>query len=164
MYFIVNDVETSGRHRWYHDVISCGLVVLDDGLNVIDKFYEECCPWYLKSFDERTVEFHGMTIPYLRRQQSSESMCINILHFLNKYRDQDRIVYRPFLYHAINKFDFLLMENLFLKNNLEFSFRKMFHGQQAFSTIFLARQMGYATNGLDVWAERIGSRFSQRFR
>jgi DNA polymerase III epsilon subunit-like protein len=134
-------------------------VVLNDKQDIIDTFYDECCPWYPKSFDEETVQFHGMSLSYLKRQQSSYNMCIKILHFLNKYRDENKIVYRPFIYHALNRFDFLFMENLFLKNGLEFSFRKIFHRQHSFSTIKMAREFGYNDNGLDVWANRLGDRF-----
>jgi DNA polymerase III epsilon subunit-like protein len=156
MFYIVNDVETSGRHRWWHDVVSCGLVVLDHNLNIIDKFYEECCPWYVKNFDHETVDIHGLSLNYLMRQQSSYQMCINILHFLDRYREKDRIVYRPFIYHALNRFDFNFMDNLFLKNGLEFSIRKMFHRHHSFSTIRMARQLGYENNDLKSWASRIG--------
>lgn len=156
MYYIINDVETSGRHKWYHDVISCGLVVVDERLNIIDKFYQECCPWMPKHFDHETVEIHGLSLPHLLQQQSSYQMCINILHFLNKYRNQLRIEYLPFIYHAINRFDFNFMDNLFLKNGLEFSFRKVFHRQHSFSTIKMAREMGYEANDLKSWAGRMG--------
>jgi DNA polymerase III epsilon subunit-like protein len=158
--FIINDVETSGRHSWYHDVVSCGLVVLDSNLNIIDKFYEECCPWYPKNFDHETVEFHKFTLSHLKTQQSSLSMSLNILRFLNKYRDQNQITYRPFIYHALNRFDFRFMDNLFLKNGLEFYFRQIFHGQHSFSTIRMARQVGYDQNSLDEWGLRLGDRFT----
>lgn len=157
MYYVVNDVETSGRHRWYHDVVSCGLVVLDHDFNIVNKFYQECCPWMPKHFDVETVEIHGLALQHLMQQQSSYQMCINILHFLDTYRDKSKIIsYVPFVYHAQNRFDFLFMYNLFLKNGLEFSFRKMFHRQHSFSTLKMARELGYESNDLKAWASRMG--------
>jgi DNA polymerase III epsilon subunit-like protein len=159
MYYIVNDNETSGRHHWWHDVVTCGLVVLDEDFRIVNKFYEECSPWMPKNFDHETVEIHGKSLDYLMRQQSPKQMCINMLHFLNDYRDKNQIVYMPFIYHALNRFDFKFMDSMFLKNGLEFSFRKMFHWQHSFSTIRMARQLGYSNNGLDEWGLRLGKRF-----
>jgi DNA polymerase III epsilon subunit-like protein len=155
-YYIVCDVETSGRHRWYHDVVSCGLVVVDADFKIIDKWYQECSPWMPKHFDDETTAIHGLSLGYLLQQQSSYQMCVNILHFLDAYRDKNQIVYRPFIYHALNRFDFNFMENLFLKNSLEFSFRKMFHREHSFSTLKMARDLGYDSNDLKSWAGRMG--------
>lgn len=160
MYYFINDVETSGRHKWYHDVVSCGLVVLDESFSVVDKFYGECCPYNVKHFDLETVAVHGLSLNHLQQQQSSHDLCVNVLLFLDQYRDKTKLVsYVPFVYHAQNRFDFLFMYNMFLKNGLEFSFRKMFHRQHSFSTIKMARQLGMADNGLDIWASRIGEYF-----
>lgn len=161
MIYVVNDVETGGRHKWWHDVVSCGLVIIDQDFNIIDTFYEKCCPWYPKNFDDETVAIHGMSLDHLKRQQSSRELCIKVLHFLNQYRNKERIEYLPFVFHALNNFDYNFMENMFLKNDLQFSWYKLFNRCNAHSTIMMAREQGYEKNGLAEWAPRIGVRNEQ---
>lgn len=152
MFYSINDVETSGRSRWHHDVVSLGSVILDENLNVVDRFYGECSPWNPDTFDYDTVEIHGLSLAYLMNQQSSYDLCVEWMYFLNHYRVKEKIVYMPFIYHALNRFDFHFVYNMFLKNDLNFSFQKLFHREHSFSTIKMAREIGITNNGLDVWA------------
>lgn len=158
MYYIINDVETSGTHSWYHDIVSMAYVVVNEDLSIIDSFSGVCCPWDINHFNLDTVGIHGFSPEYLRYQKSSHDLCIDSLHFLNKYRNKERITYMPFIYHGLNRFDFRFVENWHLKNGLEFSSRKVFNRQHTFSTIKMARQLQYENNSLDVWAMRLGIR------
>ena len=139
-------------------MVSCGLVATDDDLNIVGKFRGECRPWNVKSFDHETVRIHGLSLDHLMRQQSPEELCIEMLYFLDQFRNKDRIEYVPFIYHAKNRFDFWFMHNLFLKTDLIWSFRKMFHESCAYSTIKMASNMGHQGNGLKDWSQRIGFR------
>lgn len=158
--FIVADFETSGRSPWHHDIISAGLCVLNDDLEIIDKFYDVCCPWNVRAFDHETTAIHGFTLEELKRCQSSLSMNYKIMNFLNPYRNKERIEYVPFVQHSQNNFDYKFFHNFFLKNELQFSFYKMFHRDLALSTITIGRELMFERNNLKIWCERIGHEFN----
>lgn len=151
-YKAVIDVETSGRSPWYHDMISLGLVIVNEDLNIIDRFYGLCSPWNPKSFNHETSAIHGFSLDYLMTQQSPKSLAVQALTFLNKYRNKERIEYMNIYHHSLNRFDFKFFDNFFLKTELEFSFRKMFHRDFQFSTIEMGRELGVMDNKLSSWA------------
>ena len=65
------------------------------------------------------------------------------------------------IHHSQNNFDFLFFHNMFLKNELQFSFYKMFHRDHVFSTIDIGRELMYEKNNLKAWCERINHDIGQ---
>lgn len=153
------DVETTGFDPIRNDVISCCIIVLDCEFNRVGEFYETARPEFNKFYSEDAEKIHGFTRDILKGFQHPRGFCINLLKFLNDFRAPGK--WHPFIYHALEKrnswkFDYHFMEWMFRKQNLQWSWFKMFDDRFTQSTITMARNMGYSNNRLNDWADRLG--------
>lgn len=154
------DVETSGFKPFWHDVITIGIVVYDDEVDEftpIATFYGKARPWTPSTWDEGSTEAHKFLLEDTLGWPDVRILCIQILHFLKPFFRPGQ--YLPFVYHAQSNFDFLHMQALFLKGDLQFSFYKAFSETHTHSTLIEARQQGYEGNALSKWSNRLGREF-----
>ena len=160
-YSFVIDIESTGFCPIRNDIISIGIVVLDDKLKVIDTFYEKAKPDFYKWMNEDTVasHVHGFTLSEMLFFPDRITTIKSLMNFLVKYLCPSHTP-RPLFYHAIKGFDYLFMEWFFRKENLEYSLYKIFTFPTSHSTVLLARSLGYDGNSLDKWAVRMNEKFN----
>jgi DNA polymerase III epsilon subunit-like protein len=160
-YSFVIDIESTGFCPIRNDIISIGLVVLDDKLQVIDTFYEKAKPDVYKWMTEDTVatHVHGFTLSEMLFFPDRMVTIKKLMIFLVKYLCSSHTP-RPLFYHAIKGFDYLFLDWFFRKENLEYSLYKIFTFPTSHSTVLLARSLGYEANKLDQWASRLGESFN----
>lgn len=155
---VAADVETTGFKTWWNDVITIGLVVYEgDSNEPAATFYDTCRPWISANFNADSKIAHGFSLEDTLQWQDPRDLCIKILHFLKAFKPS--IGYIPFIYHANNNFDFMFIQNLFVKAELQFSWYKVFNEYNTISTLTMARDMGYQGNDLKMWASRLGRDF-----
>lgn len=153
------DVETSGFKPFWHDVITIGIVVYDDEADEftpIATFYGKARPWTPSTWDEGSTEAHKFLLEDTLGWPDVRTLCVQILHFLKPFFSGK---YLLFVYHAERNFDFLHMQSLFLKGDLQFSFYKAFSETHTHSTLLEARSQGYSGNKLSLWANRLNREF-----
>lgn len=155
MYRIYCDVETTGFDPIRNDVVSIALVVTDEALTIKGEFYETVKPDFNKFYSDEAEKIHGFSKSQLKKFQEPRKLCINILNFLKPFKDENNFP-RLFVSHSLRQFDYLFMEWLFRKQNLHFSMWKVLSQDKQRSTIKIAREQGYKTNKLNIWAERLG--------
>lgn len=148
------DVETTGFDPIRNDIVSLALVVTDREFNQVGEFYETCRPEFNKFYSAEAEKIHGFSKPELANFQPRRKLLINLLKFLNDFREPGQ--YHPFIYHAFKYFDFRFTEWAFRKESLHWSFFKMFDERFTDSTLNMAVQQKYSGNKLNQWAERLG--------
>lgn len=153
-YLFFCDLETSGLDPIRNDVVSLCIMVTDSEFNIMGTFYETCKPEFNKFYSEKAEEIHGFSRAELSGFQSRKKMLISLLHFLNEFRSPGQ--YHPFIYHALKGFDWKFVVNAFEKENMRWSFYKMFNWNFTESTVEMARNAGYIGNKLNEWADRMG--------
>ena len=149
------DVETSGFDPIRNDVISLALVVTDRELNVKGEFYETAKPEFNKFYSEEAEKIHGFRQRDMYKFQSRRQLCENLLKFLKPFKS-DINVPNLFIQHALGQFDYMFVEWMFRKENLQYSMWKVLRQDYQRSTIIEARKQGYKNNKLNEWADRIG--------
>lgn len=149
------DVETTGFCHWRNDVVSIAIVVTDLDFHVKDEFYETARPSFGRFYTEKSEEIHGFSKSEMMTFQEPRKLCINILKFLLPYKDENNVP-NIFVQHALRQFDWLFVETLFRKNELEFSWWKVAAQDRQESTILKGRKAGYKKNKLNQWADRLG--------
>lgn len=161
MYYFAVDIESTGFCPMRDSVISLGLVVLDDTLNVIDTAYLKFKPELYKQHTEDNVatHVHGFKLSEMIFFPERRDQIINLMKFLKKYKCPLHNT-RPLFYHALKGFDYLFIEWLFRKENLEYSLWKVFDFPNTYSTVLLGRSLGYDGNSLDKWAVRMNEKFN----
>lgn len=157
----VIDFETSGFCPIRNDIISMGLIVLDDKLKVIDTIYLKFKPDLYKGMTEENVatHVHGFTLSEMLFFPERRKSLIELLHFLKKYKCPSNST-RPLFYHALKGFDYLFLEWAFRKEDLVYTMWKVFDFPTSHSTVLLARSLGYEGNKLDQWASRMSEDFN----
>lgn len=160
-YSFAIDVETLGLCPMRDSVISLGLVVLDDTLKVIDTTYLKVRPELYKQHTEDNVatHVHGFKLNEMIFFPERRDQILNLMRFLKKYLCPLHNT-RPLFYHALKGFDYLFLEWLFRKENLEYSLWKVFDHPNTYSTVLLGRSLGYEGNSLDKWAMRMNENFN----
>lgn len=159
-YSFVVDCETTGLCPIRNDLISIGIVVLDDKLKEIDSFYAKAKPDLYKWMNEGSVatHVHGFALSEMLFFPERIVMIKSMMNFLVKYLDPSHTP-RPLFYHALHGFDYLFIDWIFRKENLEYSLYKIFTFPTSHSTVLLARSLGYEGNKLDQWASRLSENF-----
>ena len=155
---IVCDVETSGFKHFWHDIISVGLVALNDDLSPSHTFYGTCKPWQPKNVNPESCEVHGFSIPEMMTFQEPEQLALKILHFLAPLRTPDK--YFHFVSHSQGLFDFNFMQSFFIKTGLQFSFYKVFNTEHTEFTVKMGKSVGYEESNLKAWAKRLNLSFN----
>jgi DNA polymerase III epsilon subunit-like protein len=159
MIYLVADVETTGFKPWWHDVISCGLVIKNSEHETLATFYDTCKPWIPANYNPDSSIAHGFTLHEMMQFQPPELLAKKILHFIAPFRTEG--AYMPWVaHHNQMSFDFLFLQNLFVKSALQFSFYKCFNLSHAESTIQMGKAAGYDENNLKSWAMRLGKTFN----
>lgn len=160
-YSFVIDFETTGFCPIRNDIISMGLVVVDDKLKVIDTLYLKFKPDIYKWMNEDNVatNVHGFKLSEMVFFPERRVSLIQLLNFLKKYKCPLNNT-RPLFYHALNGFDYLFLEWAFRKEDLNYSLWKVFDYPTSHSTVLLARSLGYEGNKLDQWASRLNEKFN----
>lgn len=159
-YSFVIDIESTGFCPIRNDIISIGVVVLNDKLSVIDSFYDKARPDTYKWMNEDNVatHVHGFKLSEMMFFPERFTTIKRLMNFLVKYLCPSHTP-RPLFYHATKGFDYLFVEWFFRKENLEYSLYKIFTHPTSYSTVLLARSLGYEGNKLDQWASRLSESF-----
>jgi DNA polymerase III epsilon subunit-like protein len=157
---IVCDIESTGFKHWWHDLISIGLVALDETNNVTGTFYGTCRPWWgeIEHFNPDSTKAHGFTFSDSMTFQEPRKLAISVLNFLAPFRTPGQ--YSTFINHSLSDFDFFFVQSFFYKCELQFSFYKMFNHSKCVDTIRLARDAGHQGNSLSQWASRLNQSFN----
>jgi DNA polymerase III epsilon subunit-like protein len=153
-HYFFSDVETTGFDPIRNDIISLCLIVTDREFNRVGMFYETCRPEFNKFYSVEAEKIHGFNRSQLESFQPRRKLAINLLKFLAPFRTPGK--FHPYIYHALKYFDFRFTDWMYRKENLQWSFYKMFDERFTQSTITMARNMGYSPNKLNDWADRIG--------
>jgi len=152
-HFFFCDVETTGFDPIRNDVVSLSMIVTDPDFNPVGEFYETCRPDFNKFYSSGAEKAHGFTRAQSEKFQDPRKMLIRLLKFLAPFRTPGK--YHPYIYHALKYFDFRFTDWAFRKQNMQWSFYKMFDERFTESTILMARNAGYSPNKLSDWAERV---------
>lgn len=153
-HYFFSDVETTGFDPIRNDIVSLAMIVTDREFNPVGEFYETCRPEFNKFYSEDAEKVHGFNRSQLESFQHPRKLCIKLLNFLAPYRTPGK--FHPYIYHAFKYFDYRFSEWAFRKNELHWSWFKMFDERFTQSTLSMARNAGYTGNKLNQWAERIG--------
>jgi len=146
-YIFFCDVETTGFSPLYNDVIQVACIVADKDLNIIDTFDGGIRPTSRKNWTMKSQEVHGITFNEALRFPPGKKVAIDLLWFLNRFKADDN---QPLLFvaHEYHGFDFKFFENIFRRENLDNSFRKVFNYNCRESTLEMADKYKKVT-GLD---------------
>lgn len=173
MYKFIVDLEFTGLDPITNDVIEMAVIVVNEENEVVDKFHSNMAPEIIneKTWDIKAQEIHAITPSEARRFPNRRDVAISFLHFLVPYKDEKNFP-REFICHALpDKFfdkktkkwswpyiDYFFLEWVFRKENLHFSFFKVFSQGKLTSTIKMAREFTGERRGhkLNIWAKRLG--------
>ena len=170
MHKIVCDLETTGLDPIRNDIVEICLLVINKNDKVIDKFLSKVKPALINeiTWTEKAQSVHGFTLKEASKFPKRRDVLIQMLHFLNPYRSEKNL---PFICHASpDKFfdeaqsswswphiDYHFLEWAYRKENLQYSFWKVFTCDGIISTISLARKYSGKRFGhkLNVWCEKL---------
>jgi DNA polymerase III epsilon subunit-like protein len=186
------DLETSGGDPIKNDVIEICILVTERGkFEIIDKFHSYVRPKQINSttWSKHAEEIHGITPEQAKDFPKSREVAIDLLRFLVPYKCADNSA-QLFVCHALansffnaeknetvwGMFDFKFLDWFFKKEELQYSFYKVFSENYCLSTVWIAQKLGYGSdqlvidgvaqytktgrekkegNGLAIWAKRI---------
>jgi len=152
-YLAFVDCETSGLCPIRNDIVSLAMIITDTKGKELDRFYQKCRPEFNVYYSKEAERIHGFTRDTLKGFQERRELLISLLWFLVPYLSDSSI---PFIFHANGKFDYKFVEGAFRKEDLQYSFWKVFNHSNTISTINLAKKIKwYKKNSLDAWAERL---------
>lgn len=173
MFKFVVDLEFTGLDPITNDVIEIALAALDVNNQVVDTFHSYVAPETIneKTWTIKAQEVHGITPHEARKFPERRKVCIDLLYFLAPFKCPNNYP-REFICHALpDKFfkkiekvwswpyiDYFFLEWLYRKENLQYSFFKVFSQDKITSTITMARELTGQHRGhkLNKWAEIIG--------
>jgi DNA polymerase III epsilon subunit-like protein len=160
-YLFSLDLETTGFCPIRNDVISIGLIVLDSQLKEIESIYLKVRPdhYAWMSDDNVATHVHGFKLSEMLFFEERRSVIVKLMNFLKPFKHEINLP-RPLFYHATNAFDYLFLEWFFRKENLQYSFWKIFNHQSSHSTVLLTRSLGFEGNKLNQWADRLSVSFN----
>lgn len=143
-YYFHCDLETTGFEFWRSSVIEIAFVVTDKHLNKIDEFVTTARPVTTtgRGYDPKTEKIHGYCFEELLQFKTQREACLEILHFLKKYLPTGTVT-RPFIYHANGSFDWTFLYIMFQLEGLNHSLDRFFGPSSHYSTMKLARMLGY---------------------
>ena len=118
------DVESVGFCPIRNDVISLACIVTDRDLCIVGEFYETAKPDFNKYYSEDAEKIHGFRQRGMYNFQSRRSLCVNLLKFLKPFKS-DINVPNLFIQHALRQFDYMFVEWMFRKENLQYSMWKV---------------------------------------
>lgn len=169
----VCDLEFTGLDPVRNDIIEICIIAINDNYEILGEFYRQVRPEIINkiTWTEEAQAVHGYTPEQTLNFMPRRQMCIDLLHFLLPFKDPTNYP-REFICHALpNKFydkkrgsmswpyiDYHFLEWAFRKEDLHWSFWKVFSQEKLTSTIQLARDFSgeYRGHKLDKWAETIG--------
>ncbi len=154
-YVAVLDCETTGFDPVGCDPIAWSVIITGQDLQIIDQREFYARPLSKRYWSEDAVKIHGITWDRAARFPHQRETCIEMLNFLVPYKHPENLPIL-FVFHAKNNFDWKFAEWMFRKQELQYSFWRVFHHGYRLSTISFAEQMGYTGNGLAEWARRLG--------
>lgn len=148
------DCETTGFDPIGCDPIVLSIIIADHNLNELSKKTFKARPFSKKYWGKGAEEIHGIPWKEAEYFPTQRETCMQILNFLVPYKHSEN---KPILFvsHDKNNFDWKFTEWLFRKQDLQYSFWKVFHHGYKISTIQFADVMGYTGNGLAEWARRL---------
>jgi len=152
-YLFFCDVETTGFDPIRNDIVSVAMVVTDKNMNWEGEFYQTLRPEFNKFYSAEAEKIHGFNKKQMLEFPHPRKTLIELLKFLNRWRSPGQ--WHPFIFHALRGFDFKFLEWAFRKQELHWSFFKMFDERFTQSTISMARSAGYSGNKLNEWADRL---------
>jgi len=168
MYFIC-DAEFTGLDPIRNDLLEVCILVADKNYNLIDSFYSQVRPELINdvTWESEAQQVHGISKRKAKTFPRRRDFCISLLWFLKPYLNSENI----FVCHALpEKFfdkrrgqmswrfiDYYFLEWAFRKENLQWSFWKIFSCDKLISTIQLARKHSgeYRGHSLDKWVKVI---------
>lgn len=176
------DLEFTGFDPIKNEVIELGAVVCERGkFDILDSFVKRMKPAIMSDnmWDEGAEKVHGISREVLLGEADQRDVLIEFLRFLVPFRNQDN---KPqlFVSHAnrmkTSTIDYRFLEWAYRKNDLEYSFWKVFKEDYVLSTISMALDCGYGKkqlfddngnpvytktgrpklegNGLAIWSKR----------
>jgi DNA polymerase III alpha subunit (gram-positive type) len=148
----VVDLETTGFDVVGCDVLVASFLICDKNYKILAEKTFYAAPESQKYWGGE--EIHGIKFDDASVWPTARKTCIDILNFFVPYKHPKNYPLKM-VYHALKGFDFLFLENMFRRQDLVFSFWKLFNYNNTVSTIDLARSMGFTKNSLDEWARRI---------
>lgn len=122
--FLAIDVETTGFDRSddvtrNNQIVSIGLVVADNDLSVIDKFYCEIKWNGTSRWNSKAEQCHGLSKDYLEKHGlDEEDAVVQITEFILKYYDIDEPIH--FIGHNARSFDIPFFQKLTNKYGISF--------------------------------------------
>lgn len=134
-YKVFNDVETTGFSHQKNDVIVSSFIVTDEKLNELAEKTFYLRPLNPNSWTAGAEKIHKIS---LEQALAHADTAIDMLWFLNPFIVANK--YAEFISHSANDFDYRCLEWLYRKQDLEFSFWKMFNKDHTSSTIKMARE------------------------
>jgi len=142
------DLETTGFCPIRNDVLEAVVLVVNESDEIINKWKGNSRPDFNHWGGEHV---HGISAHAAAKFPTRREFCISFLQFLVPYKDEINRTH-DFFYHGKNRFDYRFFEWAFRKEDLQYSFWKVFSEEKVHSTI----PRGTKNNSLDVWAKRIG--------
>lgn len=129
-YIFITDLETTGFSPMRNDMIELAGIIAkkdDDGkYQKIATFNERCRPYSRESWTEGAEEAHKITLHEALGFQHPRGMLINFLNFMVPFKSASNWPL-TFVFHGKNKFDFKFLMNAFMKEDLVYSFYKIFN-------------------------------------
>ena len=146
------DVETTGFNPWKHSVLSMAICLVDDELNTVAEFYEECRPNLLTkaTWTVEAQRVHGFTPQEVRNKQTEKGLCEKLYNFL-----EENMVGRGKLYfHADSKIDYKFLIGILFKNmgSRYYDIYKYMEPYGHINTMEYFRACGFRKYGLDKMA------------
>lgn len=169
----VCDVETTGLDPIRNDIIEICLLAINEKYEVLGEFHRHIAPEMINeiTWDKEAQGVHGYTPEEAMGFMPRRRFCIELLNFLLPFKNEDNTA-REFICHALpDRFfdkkrntmswphiDYHFLEWAFRKEELQWSFWKVFAHEKIVSTIKLAREYSGEHRGhkLDRWASHIG--------
>lgn len=153
-YKIFVDTETTGfpeQGGWLgNDLLTWSGIITDKDLNIIKKTTLYSRPTNNYTWSDAAEEVHGISYFEAMNFPKQRQTVINIMEFIKDFRGNIEWVE-----HSLNWIDWLFTFGLFYKHDLDEKFNLSFSSSYRFSTIKMARDLGYKKNKLDEWAKRL---------
>lgn len=116
------DGETTGLDSLKNDIVQLACIPVIGGVEQTKTFNQYCQPINWKDIDPQALQVNGLTVDFLRRQQSPESMVNNLILFAKQFNCK-------FIIAGYNVgFDKDFIAALFKKVNREADFLSLFTG------------------------------------
>lgn len=154
-FIAIIDTETSGFSWNYHDMISLSCEIRDFSYDLKNEITLYSAPRSKKRWSNGAEKIHGFCYEEAASFPDPRTTAIDFLKFLKPFKHERN---RPILFvsHDTNGFDYRFIEWHYRMEEIHFSLWKVFQQEFKLSTIRMAEKVGFKTNKLNNWSERLG--------